>query len=648
VNSAATQAALQRGVAYVASMQQKDGGFVGFSSPTMSPFKKAKPYQTTFVPALILQALQALSTPESHAVSEKLSGFLAAQRSPHWSFNYWAVGAPERSSLPYPDDLDDTFCALAALHTYDPTLLDATALAHVVRLLMGTEVAIGGPYRTWLVRADSPAVWRDVDVAVNANVAYFLKRIGSPLPRLADFLYQAVITGQLSSPYYPSPYPVAYYIARAYSGSASKRLEQIVLEGQVDGHWGTPLQTALAVSALRNLNPDLNLQRAQAFLLSTQRANGSWRAEAFCIDPHQNNTTHYHGAEVLTTALVLEALAIMAAMPPAPTRHRRSSLNPRAQRLHKAVLHTVKSELSRLNGDLRHQSLHFMNRLVEHDTNHEIVLLPYFFIQSLPRQPTLKHTQLLSLCAANLYGWVAYTIYDDFLDDEGQPVLLSTANVALRGSLAHFRRAMPQPAFQQIVAQTFDAIDAANTWEVTHCRLKKSNGTITLGSLPSYARRMQLAERSLGHTLTPLAILIAGGESPQSRASRGLERALRQYLIARQISDDLHDWEQDFRAGHVSFVVAAILRDLRIQSGDYAVDKLVNRMQKKFWNKTLPALCDVVMEHVAASRAQIPPLLVADNILIKLLAGIEASMQRTMTEQQQAQNFLEAFAEEQN
>lgn len=647
MNSAVTQAAFQKGLAYVASMQQKDGGFVGFSSPSLWPFKKATTYRTTFVPALILQALQAVSLPESHAISEKLSHFLLAQRSPHWSFNYWAVGAPERTSLPYPDDLDDTFCALAALHSYDPTLLDAAALAHVVRLLVGTEVAIGGPYRTWLVPPNSPAVWRDVDVAVNANVAYFLKRIGSPLPRLADFLYQAVITGQLSSPYYPSPYPVAYYIARAYSGSASKQLEHVVLEGQVDGHWGTPLQTALAVSALKNLNPDINLQRAQAFLLSTQRANGSWPAEAFCIDPHQNKTTHYHGAEALTTALVLEALAAIVTTPSPPARHhRKSPLNPRAQRLHKAVLHTVKSELGRLNGDLRQQSLHFMNRLVEHDTNHEIVLLPCFFIQSLPRQPMLKHTQLLSLCAANLYGWMAYTIYDDFLDDEGQPVLLSTANVALRGSLSHFRRAMPQPAFQQIVAQTFDAIDAANTWEVTHCRLKKSNGIITLESLPPYARRMQLAERSLGHTLTPLAILIAGGELPQSRAGRGLQRALRQYLIARQISDDLHDWEQDFRAGHVSFVVAAILRDLRIRPGDYVIDKLVNRMQKKFWNKTLPVLCDVVLEHVAASRAQIPPMLLSDNVLNKLLSGIEASMQRTMTEQRQAQNFLEAFTEE--
>jgi hypothetical protein len=643
VNSA-TEAALKKGLAFVASVQEAGGGIVSYSGPTRYPFTKDRTYHTTFVPCLMLQALHAL--PQASTVCANLYRFITDQRSEHWSFNYWATEAPERLTLPYPDDLDDTFCALIALQAHTPSAIDATVLARIVKLLVATEVSPGGPYRTWLVTPESPKVWHDVDVAVNANVAYFLQRVGSPLPSLADFLYQAIITGQLTSPYYPTVYPLAYYIARAYSGPATRQLEKMLLDQQTHGHWSTPLQTALAVSALRHLNPALKLDRAREFLYETQQADGSWPAEAFCIDPVRGRQAQYHGAEALTTSLVLEALAPSMARPQPSTRPSGGSLDARAQRLRKAVLYTVRAELGRLSSELRAASVDFLDRLMAYDTNHEICLLPHFFLQSLPKPPALKHGQLVSLCAANVYGWIAYTIYDDFLDDEGQPRLLSVANVALRGSLQHFRRAVPDPEFQQLVAYTFDAIDAANTWEVTFCRFSVQAGNITVGTLPSYSRRMQLAHRSLGHTLTPQAILCASGESSQSRTSRGLHRALRQYLIARQISDDLHDWEHDVRAGHISFVVAALLRDMRIKPGTYALDWLVPRMQRQFWNKSLPVLCDTVMGHVAAAKSQVPTTVMSHNILLQLLSSIEASMDRTRAEQRQAQQFLQTFTNE--
>src|SRR5262249_49160595 len=127
-------------------------------------------YRTTFFTSNILAALAVTHDPALFEVKQKSVGFLLNQKSPQWSFNYWDRQSPEFRELPYPDDLDDPFCALAALTATDPQLITGQALAHAVNLLTATEVKPGGPYRTWLVTAAAEAVWQDVDLAVNANV----------------------------------------------------------------------------------------------------------------------------------------------------------------------------------------------------------------------------------------------------------------------------------------------------------------------------------------------------------------------------------------------------------------------------------------------------------------------------------------------
>src|SRR5438876_3918375 len=149
--------------------------------------------------------------------------------------------------MPYPDDLDDTFCALSALRLHDPDLVNEAALGRVVHLLVALETQVGGPYRTWIAPEDAPAVWRDVDLAVNANIAYFLRLTGTTLPGLTAIMEQGIMAKTLSSPYYPSLYPVAYFVARAYQGPEGVALANQLRSLQKNDHWGTPLQTALAL-----------------------------------------------------------------------------------------------------------------------------------------------------------------------------------------------------------------------------------------------------------------------------------------------------------------------------------------------------------------------------------------------------------------
>src|SRR4030095_7089120 len=105
-------------------------------------------------------------------LQNKIAKFLLLHKSEFWSWNYWQRNSHEAKELPYPDDLDVTFCALAALSHYDKKLISGDVFAYIVQLLTATEKKEGGPYRTWLVAKNAPAVWRDVDLAVNSNIAY--------------------------------------------------------------------------------------------------------------------------------------------------------------------------------------------------------------------------------------------------------------------------------------------------------------------------------------------------------------------------------------------------------------------------------------------------------------------------------------------
>lgn len=629
--------AIKKGLQFLRSQQRPDGGFVSYSSPDLQ-FQNVRPYQTTFVSALMLTALH--QVPEAADVCERLANFLLSQRSPQWSFNYWARQATEHRSMPYPDDLDDTFCALIALHSYSPDVIDAGVLAAVVKLLVAVEEKPGGPYRTWLVTRSSPSVWLDVDVAVNANTARFLLRIGSPLPGLEQYLMQALMTERLESPYYPTIFPTLYYMTQAFSGLRYKQfVGRILKKHQSEGYWQTPLHTALASSIVLQLDPDADIDTARDFLLGRQNTDGSWPAEAFCIDPERAGQKHFHGAAVLTTALVVEALQRLRSRM-SKTRPPEATADDSAGRaLHEVIVGRAGQQFAEFDSIFQEQAHHTLDRLLKGTNAREIVLMPYLFSQSLPSPVQLRDEVFIQLGLANLYGWLAYTIYDDFLDDEGRAEQLSVANVALRLSLESFRKAVPSHGFQRKVQSVFDTIDAANAWEVTSCRYRVAEGVISITKVPDYEDHMRLAERSLGHMLTPLAIAEAAGDV----SVEALQTAFKHYLIAKQICDDMHDWQDDLRAGHVSLVVATMLQQLRLPPGPYHVSSLLPQLEKQFWNISLPRLCEVVLGHTAQARQSLPEQLKADSILNQLLNKIDASMHHTSTQQRQAKHFLEAY-----
>jgi hypothetical protein len=182
---------IKDGIRTIAAEQRKDGDFTSLSSFHPTNFTDAVAYSTTFFTSIILECLNGVAESKNYrplvdSIRVKAATFLLAEKNEGWSFNYWARTSVERETMPYPDDLDDTFSALAALAHYDASIMNGAALAAVVNILTRAETKEGGPYRTWLVAA-AEEPWADVDVAINSTVGYFLSRIGVHLPNVEKF-----------------------------------------------------------------------------------------------------------------------------------------------------------------------------------------------------------------------------------------------------------------------------------------------------------------------------------------------------------------------------------------------------------------------------------------------------------------------------
>lgn len=642
---------INAGVSFLERTQMRDGGFASFSSSSQAKFIREKTYRSTFPVSLILSCLNEVSSvphiqvPDIQILSQKIKDqaakFLLSQKSEHWSFNYWARDSEEAATLPYPDDLDDTFCALSALYAHNPHLINASALAKIIPLLTFTEEKEGGPYRSWLVPADSKSAWTDIDLAVNSNVAYFLSLQEIDLPEIVALVEKAIDTKNYSSPYYPSAYPIIYCISRFYRGEKTEKLRAFLFEKQgKNGAFENPLNTALSVSAFLRLGGDSKKLTKSIRYIQQHQKNGSWQAHAFCLDPAISRQTYYAGSPALTTAFCLEALALYEKA--RAQKNAREASDKKTEALRKEIIRRAKKKFSSFSTNLQKESLSRLEKTLLGDKDGSIVLLPYFFTTSLKESGVkISEEMVVSLGLANLYGWIAYTIYDDFLDDEGEPKLLSLANACLRELTGVFLGiAQKDAGFEEIFTKIMDKLDSANAWEISNCRTKNTR------IIPEYGNLIHLAERSLGHALGPLAILCSLGHRSDSSEMKHAKQFFENYLIARQLNDDAHDWEEDVKRGHINSVCAELIRQMNKKTlpESFTEEELL-AMRNVFWNKTIDDVAAQILSLGKSARKALRKMeSVKDTALFeKLLLPIENSAKEALKEKDQTLAFLKAY-----
>lgn len=299
----------------------------------------------------------------------------------------------------------------------------------------------------------------------------------------------------------------------------------------------------------------------------------------------------------------------------------------------------IEASLAKLDAPVRDSAISFLARVKSADKHYEITLLADRFHQSLL---TPKHSHYTTtLGEANVYCWIAYTIYDHLIDGEKVINYLPVANIATRLSIERYSSIFPvNHPFLKTIQRVFTAMDSANAWELTYCRLKATPTHLSIDRLPLYRQRHILARRSFGHTLGPLALAsLAGGTAAQLADIR---RGLSHYLITRQLNDDMHDWRQDLREGHVSPVIALLLRQAGITQGTYAIETLSEMLTPLFWSKTVTAMNKTIHDHAEAAKRHLrrSRLLKDDTVFYELITRLDQMALSAPQAHAQYQGFL--------
>ncbi len=475
-------------------------------------------------------------------------------------------------------DTRAVFQALAVLYEYDPQLLPVPALAACIQFLTMHEQEPGGPYRNVQNANGEP------DIDTNVSIARLLYQLGGPFPKLMDF-----VTGSDDST--PSRYFTEPWVA------------------------------------------DLQFEKLQ-------RVMAPARTKSVIVAPagRLNRTVYFYKNAFGGDAVVFGSLAVVAArtLYATKTKSRKaagtSAYSPIVRRARKAVS-GAPAMAKQLDG--------LFDRIIAIDRNQEIGLLALRFAPALgSKRPALSVLETLG--AANLCNWVAYTLYDDCMDGDGAPTLLPLANIALRAAVRLFEEAVPGAAFAETVRRCFGAVDAANAWELAHCRFDASGTTITVGPLPDYDDLSHLYGRSLTHCLP---VLGAAAAVPDKLDVTALTHAFQRYLAVRQLSDDLHDWQKDIHRGHVSSVVARSLHDADVSAGTYTFAELMPKLGRTFLYKTLPSMNAQMLTLAAEAHASIRSAagVSSPNVLDELIDIYEQSAHKLLNEHAHTIKFLAKY-----
>ncbi|MBU2566250.1 hypothetical protein KKG46_01680 [Patescibacteria group bacterium] len=623
--------------------QLEDGSFLSLSSNDKNDFKDSYEYVSPFPVSLIMIALSGLDVGED--IMSKASGFLRSQIGADGSVNYYKLKSLYYNKFQYPDDLDCTFCTHSGLVLYNNDYIDGEMMAKVAKILTSYEHGEGGPYKTWMVPENSDQVWKDVDLAVNANIQYFLSLQEVELPNIQSMIDEAILADKIESPYYTTPFSVLYFIARMYNGSYKKELIQIVKNNitKIGLEVINPLDLSFVLIVLIDLGVDATVYEELVKKLLEFSLDDIDKPYAYVIDPAIDGKQYYAGCDALTIAINIQALNKY--LDKTFDNQKVLANEDVHDEYYTDILNSVKEVFSGLDKGLEKRADIRLETLVKNDKDGQIALMPRYFYQSMNIETTDLDDLVKKLCQASLFGWLAYSIYDDFFDGDGQAEDLSVANVSLRHCAHIFEEMIVKyPTFQQLYNQIMNALDSSNCWEINNCRLSQEIKILDLSiDFPSYLNS-QFTDRSLGHALGACLLLIATDNQNQ------IDKMLcffKKYLLVRQLHDDMHDWEDDLSKGIVNSVHSSIFKDWQTEFGKNVlnIESDLVSLQNVFWNKTIDKLCGYVSAELDTAKEI---LLSIDAIkdkgyFIKLLDSMKVANREILQQRDDVLRFIESY-----
>lgn len=281
------------------------------------------------------------------------------------------------------------------------------------------------------------------------------------------------------------------------------------------------------------------------------------------------------------------------------------------QRIIDLIMKKFDERCAGFSAETRERARDAIKKTIRGNQDKQMSLMSFYTKQALGKNgEKISDDTVAEMGLANIFFWTAFIIYDDFWDEDedADPKLLPIANIFARHYTDYFLHVLPDnPGFRHFFHTYMDDLDAANAWETEFCRLKVAGGKIVIPDmLPDYGDYEGKFQPAVGHIFGPVAEMATLGYSLESQEIQNFIAYFRNYLIAMQLNDDAHDWEEDLRRGHISTVVDLLLRDVKASGwGSRTIDLEADlpELQKLFWFTTMPKYTKLVFAHTNKARA---------------------------------------------
>jgi hypothetical protein len=272
------------------------------------------------------------------------------------------------------------------------------------------------------------------------------------------------------------------------------------------------------------------------------------------------------------------------------------------------ILKNLQKRLNGLSAEFRKDSLEEVHKTLKRNTDKQMSLISYYLYRALGKNEIDKKL-LVDLGLMNIFFWTAFIIYDNFWDEdeEAEARKLPVANLFARDYISFYTNIFRDcPEFNVLFQNTMDRLDMANNWETNYCRAKIiDNNFIIPKILPKYHNYDLKFYPAAGQIMGPIVILISVGYKIDSMEVRLLINYFKNYLIAMQLNDDAHDWEEDLRRGHLSTAVVVLINDwLKLYPNKREID-LQNDLEKLkeiFWQSTIKEVAQTAIKYTKKSR----------------------------------------------
>ena len=483
------------------------------------------------------------------------------------------------------ENIGETFLALSALFEYDSEFLNGAVMAEMIMKLASVESEEGGPYYS------SPEKIGNIDIGVNACIAYFLFLQDVSLPSLISLTEEAIDREELGSDIFDSCYPVIFIISKYYNGERKEKL--IDIARSLGEKAESELEKTLIALSLESLERE-----------SVSSACG--------MDDEESKMTDL-------------------------------------------IIDKARSRFSVLRGEIREIAMRAIKRTMEGNKDRQMSLMPFYMKKALGRKgETISDELVADIGLTNIFFWTAFIIYDDFWDEDekADPEMLPAANLFARHYSCFFSGLFPEESgFNLFFDSIMDKLDASNAWETVNCRTKVEGPVFFIPDhLPEYGDYALKYYPASGHILGPVAMFYLLGYGDDSEEVKALISYFRNYLIAMQINDDAHDWEEDIRRGHLSTVVVPLVESYmrrHPEADRINLDNNLDELKEIFWLEAIVPISAQAIRHTEESRVSLDSVSIIENKapLYRFIDISENIAKKAIKEQGNSTDFISAYKE---